>query len=99
MPTVDEPSARRIAEAIRAQFRKAGWAEAGGPGLPNEAFNPLGDDVVDFNSEPGGLAKSPTGRRVEISADGKRVDVTCIDLPGFVKHMNEAFGLAAGRWR
>ena len=92
MKMVDAQTAQRTAEAIRAQFRGAGWVEAGGPGLPKEAFNPLGDDIADFNSDTGGLSKSPTGRRVEISTDGKTVDVTCIDLPGFVKHMNEAFG-------
>ncbi len=87
----DEQAAERTAEAIRGQFRKAGWIEAGGKGLPEQAFNPLGDDLADFNSERGGLADPPTGRRVEIDVRGKSVTVNCVDLPGFVKHVAEAF--------
>lgn len=84
--------AKRLAEEMRAQFRRAGWIEAGAKGFPEQAFNPLGDDIADFNSERGGLAKVPTGRRVEVDADDTTVTLVCIDLPGFVKHMEEAFG-------
>jgi hypothetical protein len=88
----DAPTAKRAADAIRGQFRSAGWVEAGARGFPAEAFNPLGDDVADFNSERGGLADPPTGRRVEIDTDGAIVNVSCIDLPGYAKHVKEAFG-------
>jgi hypothetical protein len=87
-----EKEAALMAEAIRAQFRRAGWIEAGGKGLAKQAYDPLGDDVADFNSERGGLANPPVGRRVEVDSYGKKVDVTCIDLPGFVKHVAEALG-------
>jgi hypothetical protein len=89
---VSEQEAARMVETIRAQFRRAGWIEAGGKGFAKQAYDPLGDDIADFNSEPGGLANPPTGRRVEVDSFGKKVNVTCIDLPGFVKHVAEALG-------
>lgn len=92
MEVASAQDAVRIAEQIRAQFRRAGWIEAGAAGFPEQAFNPIGDDVADFNSERGGLARSPTGRRVEIDTFGKEVSLVCIDLPGFVRHVEEAFG-------
>lgn len=92
MKTGSAQDAARLAEEIRAQFRRAGWIEAGGSSATKQGYDPVGDDVADFNSEPGGLAAAPTGRRADIGAIGSEVSVACIDLPGFVKHVKEAFG-------
>lgn len=88
-----EAHAEEIAESIRGQFRAAGWIETGIPGAPAQAFDPLGSGG-DFNSEEGGLAAAPTGRRASVFVTGRDVTVACADLPAFADHVESVFGPA-----
>lgn len=81
-----------MAEAIREQFRRAGWIEASDANGRKQAFDPLDDGDPQFNSEPDGLLARPRGRRVDIFTLGPLVNVSCTDLPAFVDHIEAAFG-------
>lgn len=81
-----------MAEAIREQFRRAGWIEASDANGREQLFDPLDDGDPQFNSEPDGLLARPRGRRVDIFTLGRLVNVSCTDLPAFVDHVEAAFG-------
>lgn len=93
LPAASAAAAEEVAENIRDQFRAAGWVETGVPGAPTQAFDPLGSKG-DFNSEEGGLAAAPTGRRASIFVTGRDVTVACADLPAFADHVENVFGPA-----
>lgn len=81
------------AERIRDQFRTAGWVETGGITGRKPQFDPLGNPDG-FNSDEGGLAAVPTGRRANVFVTGRDVNVACIDLPAFSGHAEAVFGPA-----
>ncbi len=76
----------------RAVPSRAGWTRGGGRASPSRLVIRW---VMMSPTSTASAAASPTRQSDSGSrstASGKKVDVTCIDLPGFVKHVAEALG-------